>query len=355
VTHYSPRYLDAICRKLHNNGEHAMKTASRIDEKGLSVQFEQLKEQLQARRLQIEQRYDQNHEISEAILRIVAKRKSELLSSMGIDVETLSERARSDQIQIQDLIDEFNKKQRSKANGEVQERAVRNAVAMQTKKKMYFPAPPQSPQAVPDWLQQFLQWLADHSQLHGQLIPPAYGCQSEQGCYSDSGTLCTQLHSSGAGGIWGWEATAKPSPIFNEIVFIYIPPIAGELTATAHVDMSGSATIYTDNPGPWIVADSFVTMKMHCGIYQNSHYYSGDPWTVIDEHRNNSHATRSFSHERYDPSCGAYVYPNDPAFIYVGFELSGTGRSADGHVDLDACMTIASIDVCLELPPAPSY
>jgi predicted nucleic acid-binding protein len=80
VTHYSPRYLDAICRKLHNNGEHAMKTASRIDEKGLSVQFEQLKEQLQARRLQIEQRYDQNHEISEAILRIVAKRKSELLS-----------------------------------------------------------------------------------------------------------------------------------------------------------------------------------------------------------------------------------------------------------------------------------
>ncbi len=331
-----------------------MKTASRIDVKGLSVQFEQLKEQLKAQRLQIEQRHDENQAISEAILRIVAERKSELLSSMGIDVKTLSERARSDQIQIQGLIDEFNKKQASKAKGEVQERAVRNAVAMRTRKKPYLPAPPpQSPQAVPDWFQQFLQWLADHSQLRGQLVPPAYGCESEQGCYAESGTFCTQLHSSGVGGIWGWEATAKPSPILNEIIFIYIPQIAGELTVTAHVDMRGSATIYTDNPGPWIVADSYVTMKMYCGVYQNSRHYYGDPWTIIDEHRHNSHAIRNFSHERYDPSCQAYVYPNDPAFIYVAFELSGTGRSVYGHVDLDACMTVASIDVSLELPPAP--
>jgi hypothetical protein len=189
--------------------------------------------------------------------------------------------------------------------------------------------------------------------LHGQLIPPAYGCESEQDCDIESGKLCTQLHSSGEGGVWGWGATAKPI-ISNAIIFIYIPQIAGELTATAHVDMSGSATIYTDNPGWWwIAADSYVTMKMRCGIYQNSRHYYGDPWTIIDEHRNNSHAIRNFSHERYDPSCQAYVYPNDPAFIYVAFELSGTGRSAYGHVGLDACMTVASIDVSLELPPAP--
>jgi hypothetical protein len=115
-----------------------MKTASRIDVKGLSVQFEQLKEQLKAQRLQIEQRDDQNRALSEAIRKVVAKRKSELLSSMGIDVETLSERARSDQIQIQGLIDEFNKEQASKAKEKVQERAVRNAVAMRTKKNRTF-------------------------------------------------------------------------------------------------------------------------------------------------------------------------------------------------------------------------
>src|SRR5260221_14099912 len=97
--HYSRAIMMRFAASATTRGEREEKAASRIDVKGLSVQFEQLKEQLKAQRLQIEQRHDENQAISEAILRIVAERKSELLSSMGIDVKTLSERARSDQIQ----------------------------------------------------------------------------------------------------------------------------------------------------------------------------------------------------------------------------------------------------------------
>jgi len=39
-----------------------------------------------------------------------------------------------------------------------------------------------------------------------------------------------QLHSSGEGGVWGWGGTAEPI-ISNTITFVYIPQIAGQLTA----------------------------------------------------------------------------------------------------------------------------
>ena len=166
------------------------------------------------------------------------------------------------------------------------------------------------------------------------LFPPAYqgwGDAEKCGFNLALGEINNELHSSGAGGSWGWEAFGT-IPQHCTLWFYYFPPQNGELLVQPHVDFQGSVAMSADDH--WYTStEAELHLDLYFDLYQ--HYWDGGLTDhIISEHLTDS-SKSFFLNDHHIMTKTMSVSAHDIVWIKLTTILDGWGKSDDARVDYD--------------------
>jgi hypothetical protein len=184
-----------------------------------------------------------------------------------------------------------------------------------------------------------------------QLTPPAMASEPMSPFISaELGELNLHIRSSGLGGAWGLGATARPSPAYGSLTFIFQPPVSGDLHVKAQVTMSG--TVYVAAHDHWYTStDGIVKITLGCRLFQ-SYIDAGPPLVIVDEHRWDDSAAY-WVIDTFTPTASTTVIKEIPVLVDVWVSIEASGRSdhalveADFRSGADKYIRVPSIDLTL--------
>jgi hypothetical protein len=325
--------------------------ASHPDVEKIQSDYAELLKQIAARREQQKKALAATRKLRQDVRNVSRKFDAQLTDRLSKTERTaLQKDAATARQLMKSSLEKMKRTLRPPANKQrTQQLALRSA--LQPKKQSKFPEI-----QPPPWINQWLQWVEEHSIRHGQLSAPAYGCANTEGetnisCFPDTGLLKLSYDITGDG--WGWEAQAEPGTLFVGLVFIYFPRIEGILSATANMHLVGNVLVHAVDQW-WSSSHADCDFELVCGITQGTTQLAWNSTPVVKQDRGDSTFFQAFDEVLQAP-CTAYVLPETTIYITVGATAFADAASEYDTVDIDFAshdpekyLLVESVDISLD-------